>query len=232
MRFAAPLIRGTLLRRYKRFLADVKFDSGEVTTAHVANPGTMLGLAEPGMEIWLSPAGNPARKLAWNWELTNDRGHLVGVNTSHPNGIVAEALAGDAIREFAGYPARRREVKYGRSSRIDILLEGAGRPPCYLEIKNVHMKRGDGACFPDCVTARGAKHLAELADMVAAGNRAAMLYLVQREDCSFFALAEDIDPAYAAAFDRARAAGVEMVCYACRVTREEISLDRPLPIHR
>lgn len=232
MRFASPLIRATLIKRYKRFLADVRFESGETTTAHVANPGTMIGLAEPGMEVWLSPATNPARKLAWNWELVRADGHLVGINTSHPNGIVAEALARDAIPEFAGYPSLRREVKYGLNSRIDILLEAKGRPPCYVEIKNVHMKCGDGACFPDSVTVRGAKHLAELSAMVAAGCRAAMLYLVQRADCSSFGLAQDIDPNYVAAFDRARAAGVEMVCYSCRVSIHGVDLDRPLPIRR
>lgn len=232
MRFASPLVRATLIKRYKRFLADFRFESGETATAHVANPGTMIGLAEPGMEIWLSPATNPARKLAWNWELVRVDGHLVGINTSHPNGIVAEALARNAIPEFAGYPSRRREVKYGLNSRIDILLETEGRPPCYVEVKNVHTKRGDGACFPDSVTARGAKHLAELSAMVAAGTRAAMLYLVQRADCSSFGLAEDIDPNYVAAFDRARTAGVEMVCYSCRVSIRGVDLDRPLPIRR
>lgn len=232
MRFAFPLVRATLIKRYKRFLADVRFESGAVATVHVANPGTMIGLAEPGMEVWLSPATNPARKLAWNWELVRAEGHLVGINTAHPNNIVAEALARGTIPEFAGYSSRRREVKYGQNSRIDFLLEAADRPPCYLEIKNVHMKRGDAACFPDSVTARGTKHLSELSTMVAAGARAAMLYLVQREECSSFTLAADIDPTYVAAFHRARAQGVEMVCYACRVTLDEVTLDRALPIRR
>lgn len=232
MRFASPLVRATLIKRYKRFLADVRFESGAVATVHVANPGAMIGLAEPGMEVWLSPATNPARKLAWNWELVCAEGHLVGINTAHPNNIVAEALARGTIPEFAGFPSLRREVKYGQNSRIDFLLEAADRPPCYLEIKNVHMKRGDAACFPDSVTARGTKHLAELSAMVAAGARAAMLYLVQREDCPSFTLAGDIDPVYVAAFDRARAGGVEMLCYACRVTLDEVTLDRALPIRR
>jgi sugar fermentation stimulation protein A len=230
MRFLAPLVRATLIQRYKRFLADVRFEDGATETVHVANPGTMLGLVTPGAEVWLSPAGNPARKLRWNWEMVRDHGHLVGVNTAHPNRIVAEALAADAIPELRGYASHRREVKYGRNSRIDVLLESDGRPPCYLEVKNVHMKRGPDACFPDCITARGAKHLEELADMVRAGNRAVMLFLVQRDDCGDFTLADDIDPAYAAGFDRARAAGVEALCYACRLSPEEIALDRPLVI--
>jgi sugar fermentation stimulation protein A len=232
MHFASPLVRATLIQRYKRFLADVRLESGETVTVHVANPGTMIGLAEPGMEVWLSPATNPARKLAWNWELVRAQGHLVGINTAHPNNIVAEALARGVIPEFAGYSSRRREVKYGQNSRIDFLLEAEGRPPCYLEIKNVHMKRGDAACFPDSVTARGTKHLSELSAMVAAGARAAMLYLVQREECSSFTLAADIDPVYVAAFDRALAQRVEMVCYACRVTLDQVTLDRALPIRR
>ncbi len=232
MHFASPLVRATLIKRYKRFMADVRFDSGETATVHVANPGTMIGLAEPGMEVWLSPATNPARKLAWNWELVRAQGYLVGINTAHPNNIVAEALVRGAIPEFTGYPSRRREVKYGRNSRIDFLLEAEGRPPCYLEIKNVHMKRGDAACFPNSVTARGTKHLSELSAMVSAGARAAMLYLVQREECSSFTLAADIDPTYVAAFDHARTKGVEVICYACRVTLDEITLDRALAIRR
>ncbi len=230
MRFPAPLVRATLIQRYKRFLADVRFETGEVVTVHVANPGTMLGLVTPGAEIWLSPTSNPDRKLKWNWELVNDNGNLVGINTAHPNFLVAEALKNDLFPELRGYATHRREVKYGRNSRIDVLLEGSGKPACYLEVKNVHMKRGPDACFPDCVTARGAKHLEELSDMVRAGHRAVMLYLVQRGDCRDFTFADDIDPTYTAAFDRARAAGVEALCYACRISTEEIAVDKPLAL--
>ncbi len=230
MRFPAPLVRSTLIRRYKRFLADVVLETGEEVTVHVANPGTMLGLVDPGNEVWLSPATNPARKLAWNWEMVRAQGTLVGVNTAHPNLIVSEAVAADAIPELTGYPMRRREVKYGRNSRIDLLLEADNRPVCFVEVKNVHMARGGQACFPDCITARGAKHLEELSAMVRTGARAVMLFLVQRDDCPSFTLADDIDPAYAAGFDRARAAGVETLCYACRMSLAEITLDRALPI--
>ena len=230
MRFPTPLVRSTLIRRYKRFLADVTLDAGMTVTAHVANPGTMLGLVDPGNEVWLSRAANPARKLPWTWEMVRVEGHLVGVNTAHPNGIVDEALAAERIPELAGYPRRRREVKYGRNSRIDILLEAEGRPPCYVEVKNVHMARDGRACFPDCITARGAKHLDELSAMVQGGARAVMIFLVQRDDCPDFTLADDIDPGYAAAFDRARAQGVEALCYACRMSLAEIVLDRRLVI--
>lgn len=231
MRFAARLTEGRLIRRYKRFLADVELASGETITAHCANPGAMTGLAEPGMRILLSKSDSPTRKLPWSWELVEADGALVGINTAHPNRLVAEAIAAGAIAELAGYEAARREVRYGRNSRIDILLAGAGRPQAYVEIKNVHLSRTPGlAEFPDSVTARGAKHLAELADMVAAGSRAVMLFLIQRSDAKRFALARDVDPAYGAAFDRARAAGVEMLAYDTRLTAEEIRLAGPVPV--
>jgi sugar fermentation stimulation protein A len=230
MKFHAPLVRGVLVRRYKRFLADVELETGEVITSHLANSGAMRGTSTPGMEVWLSPATNPARKLAWNWELCTVDGCLVGVNTAHPNLIAAEAIAAGEIPELAGYDTIRREVKYGRNSRIDLLLEGPGRPTCYVEVKNVHLKRGDWAEFPDAVTARGAKHLLELRDMVAEGSRAVMLYLVQREDCTGFRPAADIDPAYAAGLAAAVADGVETICYTCKLSLDGIGVGAPLPI--
>ena len=230
MKFPEPLIHGRLIKRYKRFLSDVVLDDGTEVTAHCANPGSMLGLAEPGSEVWLSLATNPARKLRYSWELVRVDGALVGINTGHPNGIVAEAIGAGRIPELAGYDSLRREVRYGRNSRIDILLEDAGRPPAYVEVKNVHMKRGADAEFPDSVTARGTKHLAELADMVAAGHRAVMVYLIQRGDCAGFAIAADIDPTYAAALDAARDAGVEALAYCCKLNLDAIEIDSPLPL--
>jgi sugar fermentation stimulation protein A len=231
MRFPAPLTEGRLLRRYKRFLADVELAGGEVVTAHVANPGAMLGLAEPGMRVLLSRSASLTRKLPWSWELVEAEGALVGINTAHPNGIVAEAIAEGAVAELTGYDILRREVRYGKNSRIDILLTGAGKPDTYVEVKNVHLSRTAGLSeFPDSVTARGAKHLAELSDMVAAGHRAVMFYFVHRGDTTAFRLARDIDPAYAVAFDKARAAGVEMLAYQCRVTAEEVVVTRRLPV--
>ena len=230
MEFPDPLVPGRLIARYKRFLADVELAEGGAVVAHVANPGAMTGLAEPGMEVWLAPARNPARKLRWSWELVRAGGGLVGVNTARPNALAAEAIAAGTPPELAGYAAMRREVRYGRNSRIDLLLEDPARGSCHVEVKNVHLKRGPAAAFPDAVTKRGAKHMAELAAVAQAGGRAAVLYIVQRADCREFRVVRDIDPDYGAAFDAARAAGVEALCRACRVTTRGIALDAPLPI--
>ncbi|HVZ15456.1 MAG TPA: DNA/RNA nuclease SfsA [Bauldia sp.] len=231
MRFPAPLTPATLIRRYKRFLADVRLASGEVVVVHVANPGAMIGLADPGLPVWLSRSDSKTRTLPWSLELVEVNDGLVGINTAHPNRLVAEAIAAGAIPELAGYEALRREVRYGANSRVDFLLTGAGRPDAYVEVKNVHLLRRPGrAEFPDSVTARGAKHLAELSAMKTAGHRAAMLYLIQRGDAETFELARDLDPAYAAAFDRAKAAGVEMLAYQCRITTEEITVAGALPV--
>jgi sugar fermentation stimulation protein A len=235
MKLPADLVPATLLRRYKRFLADVELADGSMITAHVANPGAMIGLQAPGARVWLSKSPSKTRKLPFSWELIEaDFGNgpeLVGVNTMHPNAIVAEALAANAIPELAGYDTIRREVKYGAASRVDFLLEHPSRPPCYVEVKNVHMMRQPSlAEFPDSVTARGARHLDELAAMVATGARAVMLFVVQIGSSTAFALARDIDPAYGRAFDKARAAGVEAIAYTCRIDHDGIVLAGRVPI--
>lgn len=228
MIFPDPLIKGTLVKRYKRFLADVALADGTVVTAHCANPGSMLSVADPGSEVWLSPARNPERKLKYSWEMIRVGRHLVGINTSHPNGLVAEAIAAGAIRELAGYGSLRREVKYGKNSRIDLLLENGAGDKCYVEVKNVTMKRDLSATapaeFPDSVTERGAKHLVELSAMVRQGHRAVMLYLVQRQDSESFAIAADVDPGYAKALKKALKAGVEAFAYGCRLSPREIAV--------
>lgn len=231
MRFPTPLVEARLIRRYKRFLADVEFADGGTATVHCANPGSMIGLADPGIRIFLSKSESKTRKLAWSWELAEIDGALVGINTAHPNRLVSEALAESLIPELANYAHMQREVRYGKNSRIDFLLSDDSRGDAYVEIKNVHLSRQRGlAEFPDSVTARGSKHLAELSDMVAAGHRAVMLYLVQRDDAERFSLARDIDPTYADSFDRAREAGVEALAYDCGLTLEEITVNRPIPM--
>jgi sugar fermentation stimulation protein A len=235
MQFAAPLIPATLIRRYKRFLADVRLSSGEELTVHVANPGAMTGLADPGSKVWLSKSNNAKRKLAYSWELVAvDVGagpELVGVNTAHPNPLVAEAIAAGTIPELGGYATLQREVKYGKNSRVDFLLSSPTKPACYVEVKNVHLMRTPGfAEFPDSVTARGAKHLDELSATVASGHRAVMLYLIQIGSAERFALARDIDPVYGKSFDRALANGVEAIAYRCVLTPESIMVADAIPI--
>lgn len=235
MRFPATLIPATLVRRYKRFLADVVLPDGNEVTAHVANPGAMLGISSPGARVWLSKSDNPKRKLAYSWELIEaDFGagpELVGVNTGHPNALVAEALVAKRIAPFVQYPIIRREVRYGKNSRVDFVLEGEGLSSCYLEVKNVHMMRSPSrAEFPDAKTARGAKHLDELATIAKSGLRAAMLYLVQIGSAQSVSLARDIDPAYKVAFDRALAAGVEAHALTCRISTSGIEVGKPVPM--
>ena len=231
MRYASPLVPATLIRRYKRFLADVRLEDGREVTVHCPNPGAMLGLAVPGRRIWLEPASGRGRSLPFGWRLVElEDGHLAGIDTAVPNRIVREALAARAIPAFAAYPVIRPEQRYGTNSRVDFLLQGQGVPDLYLEVKNAHLRRADDwAEFPDCVTSRGARHLADLARMVAAGHRAALLYVVQRTDCRRLRLAADLDPGYAAAARAAREAGVEMLCHGTRITQACVALGEPLP---
>ena len=232
-----PLLRGTLIQRYKRFLTDVRLDDGRLVTATCPNTGSMLGLCQPGSVVWLSQSDSPTRKYPFIWELVEaDLGRgsgLVGINTSHPNKLVAEALSARRIRALAGYPSFRREVRYGRNSRIDLLLECSKKGLCYVEVKNVHLSRRHGlAEFPNSVTARGVKHLVEMSEMVRQGHRAVMVFLIQRGEAQRLALARDIDPQYAATFAKARATGVEAIALRCRVGTDEIAVDRPVPIAR
>lgn len=237
MQFPSPLIAGRLIKRYKRFLADVELNDGRVITAVCSNTGSMKGLVAEGARVWLSESDNPARKYRHTWEMVEHDGGkgptLVGINTSYPNAVVFEAIEAGRIASLKGYATARREVKYGKNSRIDILLEDPKRGRCYVEIKNVHFSRTAGlAEFPDSVTARGAKHLDELAAMVGDGHRAVMVYLCQRADAARLAFARDIDPAYAAAFARATAAGVEAVAYRCDLSEAGIVLGRKIPVRQ
>jgi sugar fermentation stimulation protein A len=210
MKFPAPLVRGKLLKRYKRFFADVELADGRTVVAHCANSGTMKTCADPGMEAALLPHDDPARKLKFSWELTRAGRGWICVNTMHPNAVVAEGISGGVLPEFGGYPHLKREVKYGENSRIDILLEGP-RGRTWVEVKNVTLKDGAVARFPDAVTARGLKHLDELIKMRRAGDRAVMAFFMSRPDCEVVSVARDIDPEYAAGLRRALKAGVEAI---------------------
>jgi sugar fermentation stimulation protein A len=229
MDFPQPLKRGQLVQRYKRFLADIVLEDGSEITAHCPNPGAMLGLNMPGLPVWVSRSPDPKRKLAHTLELVEVDGGLVGINTMHPNRLVAEALAADTIPELTGYATHRREVKYGQASRVDFLLEAPDRPRCWLEIKNCHLRRtGTLAEFPDCVAARSTKHLRELEAMVAEGERAVALFVVQRTDCDAFSACHDLDPAFARGLETAAEAGVEVLVYGCDITPERVSIARPM----
>jgi sugar fermentation stimulation protein A len=232
MEFATPLIRGTLMRRYKRFLADVRLEDGSFITATCPNTGTMLGLTDPGMTIHLSRSDSTTRKYAHTWEMTERPGFgLIGINTGRPNALVEKAITSGLIDSLAGYGAIRREVKYGANSRIDLLLEKDGKPPCYVEVKNVTLYRKPKlAEFPDCVTERGTKHLAELSAMAKAGHRAVMVYCIQGGGAEAFALTPDIDPIYDAAFRKARGQGVEAIAVTCHVGLEGISVTGTVPV--
>jgi sugar fermentation stimulation protein A len=230
MQFPSPLQRGVLIQRYKRFFADVALDSGVAVTAHCPNPGAMLGLNRPGLACWVSKSDNPKRKLAHTLELVEADGGLVGINTMLPNRLVAEALAGGVIAELDGYASVRPEVKYGAASRVDFLLTAPDRPACWLEVKNVHLSRTPGlAEFPDCVAARSTRHLKELEAMVAAGDRAVALFVVQRTDCERFTACRELDLAFAAGLDHAAEAGVEVLVYACEVTTNAVAVGRRIP---
>ncbi|MAS04892.1 MAG: DNA/RNA nuclease SfsA [Ahrensia sp.] len=231
MKFAAPLIPGRLVRRYKRFLADITLDDGAEITCAVPNTGSMMGLTDPGSRVFLSRSDNPKRKYAHTLEMVEADGIWVGINTGLPNRLTEEAIRAGMILDLADYAELRREQKYGQKSRIDILLDDPARGKAYVEVKNVHLMREPGlAEFPDTVTARGARHLDEMADMVRQGHRAVMVYLVQRGDCESLRLCRDLDPAYCAAFDRATACGVEAVAIQCQISPEEIAPAKRIPL--
>jgi len=231
MRFQTELVPARLIRRYKRFLADCTLEgSGVQITAHCANPGSMLGLANPGTRVWLEPNTDPKKKLKFGWRLVDhENGHFTGVDTSLPNRVLRSALTDRAIPALASYPVVKPEVKYGENSRIDFLLTGAQLPDAYVEVKSVTLSRQRGlAEFPDSVTARGTKHLHELGKMARDGHRSVMLYLVQRTDCDRLTLAQDLDPAYAAAFLQARQSGVETLIIGTDISTKGVALSAPL----
>jgi len=231
MEFPTPLTDATLIRRYKRFLFDATLPDGRVITGSCPNTGSMLGLTDPGSRIWMSQHDSKTRKYRYALELVEADGVIVGINTGVPNKIVEESIRAERIGPLSGYESLKREQKYGRNSRIDILLTDPARPNAYVEVKNVHFMRQQGlAEFPDSATSRGAKHLEEMGDMVEAGHRAVMVYLIQRPDCETLKICRDLDSNYASAFDRAMRRGVEALAVRCHITPREIRFDRLIPI--
>jgi sugar fermentation stimulation protein A len=224
------LHKGKLIKRYKRFLADVELPSGEIVTAHCPNTGSMESCYEVGATVWLTHNDSPTRKLKWTWEFTEIKEGLIGVNTSRPNELVGEALASGTVPSIPKYNSVRREVKYGKNSRIDALLEQEGKKSIYVEVKNTTLRRGDGILFPDAVTERGRKHLEELMEVVKAGHRAVMLFLVNRPDGKYFAPADDIDPKYGEVLRVAHKAGVEIIAIRSKSTTHEMEIGELVPI--
>jgi sugar fermentation stimulation protein A len=221
-----------LLRRYKRFLADVRLNDGREVVAHVANPGAMLGLAEPGTRIWVEPNDDPRRKLDHAWKLVeHGNGTFTCVDTGLANRVLGPALAAGRVAGLDGYADIRPEQRYGQNSRVDFRLEGPDRPPAWVEVKSVTLSRKAGlAEFPDCVTARGARHLGDLADRRRAGDRAVLVFAVMRGDAREVAIAGDLDPAYGTAMAAALAAGVEVLAMRCLVDPAGIGLGPPIPV--
>ena len=235
MQLPVPLNSGNLLRRYKRFLADIRLDTGEEITAHCPNPGRMIGLTDSGSKVWLSCSDNPKRKLQYTLELMETNGSLVGINTTHPNNIVSEAIKENMIPGLYGYKTLRREVNYGQRSRIDILLDDEIRGRCWVEVKNVHLRRdsclGYGTAeFPDSVTERGARHINEIVNRIIAGDRGILIFLVQRMDCRYFKIAKDIDPNYYQTLLRGVEAGLEVLCFDTAICLKSIKLRDELEI--
>ncbi|SHI81548.1 sugar fermentation stimulation protein A [Desulfatibacillum alkenivorans DSM 16219] len=223
------LIQGTLLRRYKRFIADVELEDGTVVSAHCPNSGRMTGCSDPGSPVWISPASNPKRKLKYTLEMIKMPDSLVGINTGVPNKLVAKAIEDQVIPELSGYGGLRMEVPYGANSRVDIMLSEEGRRDCLVEVKNCTLVEDRRAMFPDAVTARGLKHLEELEKALSQNKRSVMFFLIQRMDADVFAPADHIDPAYGAALRRVCANGVEALAWDVDMDLNSLRLNRPLP---
>jgi sugar fermentation stimulation protein A len=223
-----PLIRGTLINRYKRFMADVRLRNGHVVTAHCPNSGSMAACCEPGRPVFLSRHNTPSRRLKYTWEMIEMPGSLVGVNTSVPNRLARAAILAGEVAELEGFDTVQTEVRYGQNSRVDLLLE-TGDKRCFVEVKNCTLVEDQAAYFPDAVTERGLKHLVELQGEVKQGNRAAMFYVIQRMDAEVFSPADHIDPAYGRELRKAFKNGVEIVAYDVAIDLDTIRLNRPLP---
>lgn len=226
-----PLLTGRLIKRYKRFLADVRLDTGTVVTAHCPNSGSMLGCAVPGSRVWISESNNPRRKLKYTWELIRTQQSMIGINTLLPNKLVKTAIENNQIPELRGYETVRSEVKTSSGTRLDLVLEDGTDRRCYVEIKNCTLVETGTAMFPDAVTLRGQKHLDELSDLVSAGHRGVIFYLIQRMDAVRFTPAAGIDKVYAQKLLHARNKGVEIITRDVAITLEHIHINQPIPVH-
>ncbi|WP_297093693.1 DNA/RNA nuclease SfsA [uncultured Draconibacterium sp.] len=227
MKFEKELVHGKLIKRYKRFLADIELDTGEVVVAHCTNSGSMKSCLENGAEVYLTPVDDPKRKTKFTWEMIKINGDWVGINTGNPNKLAFEAISNGEIPGLDGYTTVKREVKFG-DSRFDVYAENE-QEKCFVEVKNVSMKENEYALFPDAVTTRGQKHLKTLMEVKKQGMRAVMLYIIQRSDVQIFAPAKEIDPAYAELLKEAQTAGVEIFPMQAKVTPTEITLSKKLP---
>jgi sugar fermentation stimulation protein A len=226
----AELVNGILIKRYKRFLADVQLEDGDVVTVHCPNSGSMKGCATPGSPVLLSTSSNPGRKYPFTWEQVQVNGYWVGINTALPNHLVHEAIVNGTVRELAGYSSIRPEVPYGENSRIDLLLENGSAPRCFVEVKNATLEDNGRALFPDSVTTRGQKHLVELMRVVREGDRGVIFFTVQRGDCESVSPADDIDPEYGRLLRLALLNGVEALAYRAVFSGSEIKLSERLPV--
>lgn len=228
MIFQKKLVHGTLIRRYKRFLADIRLDDGTVAVAHCTNSGTMTSCLEDEAEVFLTPESDPKRKTKFTWEMIKINRGWVGINTGNPNLLAFEGISSGIIPGLSGYSNVKREVKFG-DSRFDVFAENETEK-CFVEVKNVTMKVGNYALFPDAVTTRGQKHLKTLMEVKAAGMRAVMLYIIQRGDVEIFAPATEVDPEYAKALKNAVNAGVEVIAMQVNVTPSAITFSKKLPV--
>lgn len=223
------LIEGTLIKRYKRFLADASLPNGKTVTAHCPNSGSMKECSEPGRPVWLSESDNPKRKLRYTWEMIHMPGSLVGVNTLVPNRLVHRSVEAGVVKELRGYKDIRREAPVGKHTRLDLLLSKGRKKPCYVEVKNCTLVKNGMARFPDAVTSRGLKHLNELVSLVESGNRCVMFFLIQRMDAKVFGPADDIDPAYGRGLRMAARKGVEILAYDVAMNIKGIALNNAIP---
>ena len=231
MQFSTPLIQGTLIKRYKRFLADVQLADGSIVIAHCPNTGAMTGCAETGWKVWLSPSNNPKRKLLYTWEVVlTDQLHWIGINTHKANVLVKEAIQENRIAELLGYKTLKPEVKFGEeNSRIDFLLTDPEKLDCYVEVKSVTLLDDNVGYFPDAKTLRGQKHLRELSLIANQGKRAVLLFCVQHSGIESVQVAKHIDSDYAKELKQAMLSGVQILCYGCKISSEKIYINQSLP---